>query len=276
MSLPVRLILFAGFALLGLLLLHGASVQAHAEHTDANKVILYFCGAILDGLILALLVAKLFVSAIGDRVGTYFFNPGEEIEHDPHADAIAKLAQGDPDGAIEVYEEILRKDPADTLAISEIARICCRDLGDTARAATVLERALAEEWPHEQSSFLGNRLADVYMLQEDPLRAREVIQQIAETMQGTRYGANAQHRLHEVERKIAAGLPSPAQGLLGDARVGPAGSPFDGKSSEPAAEETPFGAGAAFDRDSPFDARLPESSLPESDARDGSEPEYPI
>jgi len=131
------------------------------------------------------------------------------MEHDRHADAIAKLAQGDPEGAIEDYEAIFAKDPADTLALSEIARICCRDLGDTARAATVIEQALESEWPHEQSSFLANRLADVYLLQGDPVRARQLLIQIAENMEGTKFAANAQHRLHELDRAIEAGVEVP-------------------------------------------------------------------
>jgi tetratricopeptide (TPR) repeat protein len=147
----------------------------------------------------------MIVPVIGSSMGGFFFNPGTEIEHDPHSDAIAKLAQGDPEGAIEVYEAILESDPSDTLALSEIARICCRDLGDTPRAAAVIEQALEKEWPHEQSSFLGNRLADIYLLQRDPVRARQVIILIAETMEGTRYAANAQHRLREIDRALEPG-----------------------------------------------------------------------
>jgi tetratricopeptide (TPR) repeat protein len=168
-----------------------------------------FGGTLLDGLGLATVVALMIVPAIGETVGAFFFNPNEKIEHDPHADAIAKLAQGDPEGAIEDYQAILANDPSDTLALSEIARICCRDLGDTARAATVIEQALDNEWPEEQSSFLANRLADIYLLQDDPLRARLVIIQIAENMDGTKYAANARHRLHEIERAIESGARAP-------------------------------------------------------------------
>jgi hypothetical protein len=69
----------------------------------------------------------------------------------------------------------------------------------------VIEQALDNEWPEEQSSFLANRLADIYLLQEDPIRARLVILQIAENMEGTKFAANAQHRLHEIDRAIEYG-----------------------------------------------------------------------
>ena len=186
-----------------------------------------FGGALILGTAIAVFLAKVVLPAIGDRAGAFLFNPGEEVAPDPHAGAIAKLAQGDPEGAIEDYQAILKRDPADTLALSEIARVCCRELGDTARAATVIERALDGEWPREQGSFLANRLADIYLLQDDPLRARQVLLKLAETMDATKYAANAQHRLREIDRAIETGVAAPVY--------------FDGAEREalpPAAEET--------------------------------------
>jgi hypothetical protein len=193
----------------GYVLLSVAENEAHMTNPDASRVILLFGGTVLDGAVVAVMVTTLVIPAVGARIGSYFFNPNEQIEHDPHADAIAKLAQGDPEGAIEDYNAILAKDPTDTLALSEIARICCRDLGDTARAATVIERALEEEWPHEQGSFLANRLADIYLLQSDPIRARHILVEIAQNLEGTKYSANALHRLHEIDRSIETGIRAP-------------------------------------------------------------------
>jgi tetratricopeptide (TPR) repeat protein len=222
MSIYFRLLALAIFAWIGFALLSEAAAQSHLDDPDKSKVVLLFGGTLLDGLALAVIVITLVLPAIGEAAGSFFFNPGGEIEHDPHADAIAKLAQGDPEGAIEQYEAILAKDPSDTLALSEIARICCRDLGDTARAATVIEHALDTEWPQEQSSFLANRLADIYLLQDDPMRARMVILQIAENMEGTRFAANAIHRLNEIDRALEAGVP--AHPLL-EAEVAPEQAP---------------------------------------------------
>jgi len=215
MGIFIRLLLLAAFVWVGIYLYSQAEVQAHLDNPDKSRIVMLFGVTVLDGVGIAVIVALTVVPAIGETIGGFFFNPGGEIEHDPHADAIAKLAQGDPEGAIEDYQAILAKDPSDTLALSEIARICCRDLGDTARAATVIEQALDGEWPEEQSSFLANRLADIYLLQEDPIRARMVILQIAENMEGTRYAANAQHRLNEIDRAIEFGARAPSS--LGEA-----------------------------------------------------------
>jgi hypothetical protein len=210
MGTSIRLLFLAALGWVGFVLYSEAAAQSRLDQPDGSKVALLFAGSVVDGLGIATILAFIIVPAIGNSVGGFFFNPGTEIEPDPHSDAIAKLAQGDPEGAIEVYEDILAKDPFDTLAFSEIARICCRDLGDTARAATVIENALEKEWPHEQSSFLGNRLADIYLLQQDPARARQVIIQIAETMEGTRYAANAQHRLRQIDRALETGGQAPS------------------------------------------------------------------
>jgi tetratricopeptide (TPR) repeat protein len=209
MGIFLRLLFLAAFMWVGYILYTEAETQAHLPTPDNSKVVALFAGSILDGTAVALVLTILVVPAIGDRIGAFFFNPGEEIEHDRHGDAIAKLAQGDPEGAIEIYEEIFAKDSSDTLALSEIARICCRDLGDTARAATVIEHALEKDWPHEQSSFLANRLADVYLLQDDHVRARQLLLQIAENLEGTKYAANALHRLHEMDRALEAGVRAP-------------------------------------------------------------------
>ena len=209
MGISLRLLFLAAFSWVGYVLYSEARIQAHLPEPNADKVVLLFAGAILDSVAVALILTLIVVPAVGDRVGSYFFNPSTKIEHDLHADAIARLAQGDPEGAIDIYGDILRKEPSDTLAISEIARICCRDLDDTPRAATYLERALDEEWPHEQSSFLVNRLTDVYLLQGDPLRARELLVTLATALEGTKYAANALHRIHEIDRSIETGGAAP-------------------------------------------------------------------
>jgi hypothetical protein len=185
MSISLRLLFLAAFAWVGYVILSEAREQAR--------------------LVVASILAFMIVPALGDMMGGYFFNPGTRVEADPHSEAISKLARGDPEGAIQSYEEILAKHPADTLALSEIARICCRDLEDTARGAAVLEQALQQEWTPDQVSFLANRLADIYLLQRDPMRARQLIMEIANSLAGTKFAANAQHRLREIDRTIESG-----------------------------------------------------------------------
>jgi tetratricopeptide (TPR) repeat protein len=236
MGIYLRLLLLGAFSWVGYFLYSETEIEAHLPTPDTSKMVLLFGGAVLDGLGFALVLTIMIVPALGQRAGAFFFNPGGEIEHDPHMGAIARLAQGDPEGAIADYEEILEKDPSDTLALSEIARICCRDLGDTARAAIVIERALEEEWPHDQSSFLANRLADIYLFQDDRLRARQILIEIASTMDGTKYAANALHRLHEIDRSIEAGVRAPAfQEALEESPAPEAAQPEE---AQPASEES--------------------------------------
>jgi tetratricopeptide (TPR) repeat protein len=232
MGIFLRLLFLTAFSWVGYVLYTEVQTQAHLPTPDNNKVVLLFAGAILDGAAVALVLTLLVVPAVGERIGAYFFNPSEKIEHDRHADAIAKLAQGDFEGAIDDYQDIYAKDPSDTLALSEIARICCRDLGDTARAATVIERALEGEWPHEQGSFLGNRLADIYLLQDDAVRARQILIQIAENLDGTKFAANAQHRLHEIDRALEAGV-KPISYLEGSEDAVPAPEPAASEDDSP-------------------------------------------
>jgi tetratricopeptide (TPR) repeat protein len=204
-----RLLLLTAFLWVGYILYSEAREQAKLDQPDSSKVALLFGGALLDGLVIAGIAAFTLVPLMGQAVGSFFFNPDAKIEHDPHSDAIAKLAQGDPEGAIGVYEAMIAKDPSNTLAISEIARICCRDLGDTPRAAAVIERALQSEWSPDQASFLGNRLADIYLLQGDTMRARQLVLQIAQNLDGTKFSANAQHRLREIDRALETGARAP-------------------------------------------------------------------
>ena len=209
----LRLLLIAAFLWVGFLLYHDAKAlgkQSDLDPGDQSKVVLLFVGTILDGAIVATMIGFWILPSVGDLIGGFFFNPGTKIEKDPHAQAIARLAQGDPEGAISHYEEILAKDPSDTLALSEIARICCRDLGDTARAAAVITQALDNEWPPQQSSFLANRLADIYLLQDSPMLARQVIMQVTEAMPGSKYAANALHRLREIDHALETGARAPS------------------------------------------------------------------
>ena len=202
MGVSLRLLLLAAFTWLGFVLYHEAQIQAHLPEPDNSKVVMRFAGAILNGTGVAVILTLLVVPALGDQIGSFFFNPSETVEHDLHSDAIAKLAQGDPEGAIEVYQQILGKEPGDAFPYGEIARICCRSLGDTPRAAAALEQALDAEWPQEQGSFLANRLVDVYLLQDDMARARQILVEVASSMEGTKYAANAMHRMHEIDRVL--------------------------------------------------------------------------
>ena len=212
----VRLIFTGALAWLGWWLFKEARAQSQIENADASKTIILFVGIILTATIAGLLVALTLVPMIGDFAGSFFFTPGGRlIEKNPHSEAVAKLAQGDALGAVAAYRAVFARDPSDTLALSEAARICCEKLGDAETAASILEEALARDWPQDQAAFIANRLVDVYWnFLADAQRARAMLTQIIDSMPGTRHAANARHRLEEIESALARGeLPSPPLAL---------------------------------------------------------------
>jgi tetratricopeptide (TPR) repeat protein len=208
MGIPLRLLFLAILAGIALALLHMAHAQAHVENPDPSKLVAVFGGLVIVGLISALILGSIIVPIIGERIGAFFFNPSTQVEHTRYSDALSKVAQGDPEGAIAIYEQIYRDDPTDTFALSEIARVACRDIHDTARGAAILEQALKKEWPQEKAAFLAHRLADIYLLQDDAPRARQMLMTVVENMPDTKFATQAIHRLRELEQTLP-GSPLP-------------------------------------------------------------------
>ena len=181
-----------------------ARAEAKKEKPDDGKIVLYFGGVILVGGAAGILVVTVLMPAVGDALGNLFFSPNQQAEKAPHADAVAALARGDHEAAVQAYLKAFEKDPHDTLALSEMAKIECEHLGDPAAAADVLEQALEREWTPEDAAFLTSRLAEIYWKYQHNARdARGLLMQIIETMPGTKNAANAQHKLQEIERALA-------------------------------------------------------------------------
>ena len=178
--------------------------QAKKEKADEGKIVLYFGGIILVGGAAGIMVVTVLMPAVGDAIGNLFFSPNQRNEKAPHADAMAAMARGDYEAAVQGYLKAFEADPHDTLALSEMAKIECEHLGDPAAAADVLEQALAREWTPEDAAFLTSRLAEIYWKYQHNARdARGLLMQIIETMPGTKNAANAQHKLQEIERALA-------------------------------------------------------------------------
>jgi tetratricopeptide (TPR) repeat protein len=176
-----------------------------AEKVDQSKVVLLFGSVVLVAIVAGVLAATAIVPAIGEWIGNFFFNPDEEPEKSPHADALAAEARGDYKAALEEYRHAFEQDPADTLAISEVVRLACDKLHDCTLATSILEDALQRDWAPEQAAFLSSRLVDVYWNHlHDARRARELLLQIIETLPDSKYSANAQHRLREIEHRLAS------------------------------------------------------------------------
>jgi len=209
----VRIVIIAALVWLAMVLFMGVhELEKHTMDADGNpiqenevKVMYYFGGITLVVISIGVVVALSLIPAIGDRVGAFFYNPNEQIEANPHADALACMAQGDYGGAIKDYFKAYDKNPLDTHAISEIAHIYCDKLEDDVAASATLEEVLKKEWPDEDSVFLRNRLVDIYWnYQKDAIRSREILIDIAENMPETKYAANAQHRLLEIDRALSS------------------------------------------------------------------------
>lgn len=169
-----------------------------------GKAMVNLGGFIVMALVAAILFGLTILPVVGEIIGGAFFNPGGEIEKDPHHDAMAFMAQGDYDGAIAAYRKVVADNPHDTHAISEIARINIDKLHNPAGAAEAFENALQTEWPPDEGGFLAMRLAEVYWTHfGDAERAKAVLEQIKETMPGTRHAANANHKIIEIDRVMA-------------------------------------------------------------------------
>lgn len=203
MSIPFRALLAAALLWLAIVFMRQAQHQQADTAADGSRVILLFTGMVATGLVAAGLIVSSVLPKVGEGVGNMLFNPGEQADEHPHHDAITAMARGDYKKAVHEYQRIIDKDPEDTLAYSEAARILCDKLHDCAGAAALLEGALDREWAPEDAAFVSLRLADVYWTHlHDAPRARELLLQIMETVPDTKSAATAAHKLHELDRKL--------------------------------------------------------------------------
>jgi|APTNR8051073442_1049403.scaffolds.fasta_scaffold02746_1 tetratricopeptide (TPR) repeat protein len=169
---------------------------------DANPGML-FVGFIALGTVAGVLGVKYLIPWIGDAVGTFFYSSGEEVQMDGSMKAVAKVAQGEYEGAIEEYEEMLRNDPEKPFPIAEMGKIYAEKLKDPQKALAVIQKHLnSREWPEDDAAFLMFRMVDI---QVDPLGdfegARDRLRQIIGAFPNTRHSANAHHRMNEVEQQ---------------------------------------------------------------------------
>jgi hypothetical protein len=181
---------------------------ARAAAEDKTKVVLLFAGMTLAGAAAGAVAGLALLPAIGDAIGHFFYSPDERIQKDPHSSAVAKLAQGDIEGGAEEYVKVWRDNPHDMLALHEIVHLYCDKLRDPDAAEEILTEAVSMELPAEEAGVAAARLADVYWdHQHDAVRAKELLVQIAETMPNTKFAANAQHKLIEIDRALSSEDP---------------------------------------------------------------------
>ncbi len=199
------LLIAAALAYLAIILFGEARATTNAEVVDQTRVVMLFGSLVLISLVIGVILVLTFLPAFGDWIGGMFFNPSEQIEKSPHAGALAAIACGDYERAVAEYRACIENDPNDTHAISEIVHIYCDKLDEPVHAEEILEEALARDWAHDDAAFLTHRLAEVYWgHQHDARRARELLLQVIENFPNTKHSANAQHKLQEIERQLAA------------------------------------------------------------------------
>lgn len=203
MRLVSRILIVGALVWLVLVLFGEIGEQNKLEQSDPEKVVLLFGGVILTSVVLAAIAALWVIPVIGGLFAGSIYNPGAQAEKDPHTAAVAKVNAGEYAEAVGEYRKLHAKNPEDELAVTEIVRLYCEKLQDYDSAASFLEGEVQKEWPPDHSAFLAFRLADVYAnYQQQPMRAREIYIQIAEAMPETRHAANAQHKLHEIDRSL--------------------------------------------------------------------------
>lgn len=205
MRVITRLLIVAPLGWLVFVLFQNAHEIQQQEQPDGTQLFLYFGLIVLLVLAIGGVVGLAIVPLIGEQIGRFFYNPSETVERDPHAMAVAKIAQGDYAGAIAEYQGMVNKNPSDTLALSEMAKIYCDHLEEPQTAAELLEAAVQRDLAPADAGFLMSRLVDVYWdHMQDAIRARQLLIHIAETMPNTKFSANAVHRLREIDQALAA------------------------------------------------------------------------
>jgi len=92
MRVPLRVVILAILLWIGAILLWQVQKQAHSGVPDPSKVVMLFGSLMLVGTAVAVMLAMMFLPALGDWAGSFLFSPKEEIEPGPHDAAISRLA----------------------------------------------------------------------------------------------------------------------------------------------------------------------------------------
>jgi len=175
----------------------GKSAADEATDLITKRLLLFMAGGIAAGVLMLIFV----IPWLGDAAGTFFYSSEEEMEPEASGLAIAKVAQGDYEGAITEYRKLMEDNPTDRFPVIEIAKIYLDRLGDPDGAVDFLEESLDDrEWPVDDAAFLMFRTVDIeFTNRNNPIRARELLSLIVENFEGSRHAANAQHRIEEID-----------------------------------------------------------------------------
>lgn len=161
-----------------------------------------FIYMIIVGVGGGLVGVKYLIPWVGDAMGTFFFSSGEEIKMDESMKAVAKLAQGDYEGAIAEYEKVAKEKPEDSFPVAEIAKIYAEKLDEPLKALAFLQSRLeSKPWEEDAAAFLMFRMVDIQCESlKDYQAAHDLLEEVIAKFPNTRHSANAHHRLNEVEQ----------------------------------------------------------------------------
>jgi tetratricopeptide (TPR) repeat protein len=180
-----------------------AGLEQAKENPDQSAIVVYWGGMILVSVGLAALFAFTVLPMVGNLfAGMLYSAPNAAPEKGPHSNALAKIAAGDYEAAVEEYEKAWQKNPSDVMAMVEIAKLLTDRLHNPEAAAARLETALAQDMDRDLVGPLSFRLADIYWKNmDDPQRARALLEQIVEVLPETTHAANASHRIREIDEQ---------------------------------------------------------------------------
>lgn len=171
-----------------------------SEAWEANPIM-----PLLSIIVLAICGGIFFVTVIlpklGDAVGTAMYSSGEEVKADGSMRAVARMASGDYEGAIDEYKKVIAEKPGDPFPVSEIAKIYSEKFKDPNRALTYLQAHLeSHEWAEDNAAFLMFRIVDIHMHEHNLDEAKDILEQVVGNFPGTRHAANAKHKINELEQ----------------------------------------------------------------------------
>src|SRR5271154_4593041 len=130
MSKLTRGLLILGLLWLEVVLFYYVGKIRDSENPDNTTLVLLFLAIIIGAIVIGTFFALFIVPAFGEFIGNLFFNPNQEIEKSPYSAAMAKVAQGDYESAIEEYKKTLEENSEDNHALREIIHLYCDKLHD--------------------------------------------------------------------------------------------------------------------------------------------------
>ncbi|MEM7146687.1 MAG: hypothetical protein AAF591_16240 [Verrucomicrobiota bacterium] len=175
----------------------GGGVE-EASDLLGTKLIIFIVGGVALGIILMMYV----IPAIAGAASNFAYSAPEKTGNELGAAAVAKLAQGDLQGAIDEYKKLIEENPTDRFPVVEAAKIYVERMGDIDGGVAFLEESLNDkDWPVDDAAFLMFRIVDIETAHRENIpRAKELLTIITQEFENTRHAANAQHKLNELAR----------------------------------------------------------------------------